>query len=103
MVGDVEVGLEVGIADLLEVDCKFGLDLLGEVEEVELVTLFLGEHSVHELLELLGTGSGRHFEHPQRLPPAVTEVNKHILGDLYWCLLCFLYFLAGLHSTINYN
>lgn len=46
VVDDLEVGFEVGVGDLLEEDGEFVFDLLGVVEEVELVLLVGGQQAV---------------------------------------------------------
>ena len=52
MIDDFKIGLEVGIVDLLEEDIEFIFDLFGLVEEIKLISFFLGEGVVNELLEL---------------------------------------------------
>lgn len=46
VVDDVEVSLEVSVADLLEEDRQFVLDLLDFVEEVKLVSLHWWQDAV---------------------------------------------------------
>lgn len=55
MVDDIEICFKVGVCDLLEEDTEFILDLLGFVEEVELVLVVDWEETIDQLLELLGS------------------------------------------------
>ena len=53
MIHNLEICLEVGVADLLEEDVEFSFDFFGEAEEIELILLFLRKKRVHKLLELM--------------------------------------------------
>jgi hypothetical protein len=46
MIGHFQIGFKITVANLLEEDSQFSLDLLSEMEEVELITLPLGQDAV---------------------------------------------------------
>ena len=97
MIDNLQIGFKVRIADLLEENVEFSFDLLGEMEEVELILLVLRKERVDQLLELLWTCCGWEFVHSQGFVAIVDEVDEYVLRDLYDGLGVGFHFLAGLH------
>ena len=102
MICNFQVSLEVSVAYLLKEDVEFVFDLFGLMEEIELVSLILGEDVIDELLELLWTWFYWHLVDSEGLVAIVYEFYYHIFGKFYCRLNVLLYFFCSLHSTTLY-